>query len=116
MPEFLSSIPDSPLTTFTILLLVILTIPPIFERIKLPGLVGLLFAGVVFGSDGLGLLDYKSESMSLLADIGKIYLMFVAGLEIDLEDFRKNKNRSLFFGFSTFFCTFSIWYSLGISL
>lgn len=102
MPEFLSSIPDSPLTTFTILLLVILTIPPIFERIKLPGLVGLLFAGVVFGSDGLGLLDYKSESMSLLADIGKIYLMFVAGLEIDLEDFRKNKNRSLFFGFSTF--------------
>jgi len=115
MPEFLSSIPDSPLTTFTILLLVILTIPPIFERIKLPGLVGLLFAGVVFGSDGLGLLDYKSESMSLLADIGKIYLMFVAGLEIDLEDFRKNKNRSLFFGFSTFFVPLVFGTALGLA-
>ena len=93
---------DSPIVTFTILLLVILTIPPIFEKLKLPGLVGLLVAGVVFGTDGLDLLDYQSESIKLLADIGKIYLMFVAGLEIDLEDFRNNENRALGFGFLTF--------------
>ena len=84
------------------MLLVVLTLPPIFERLRLPGLVGLLFAGVVLGSNGLGLLDAKSETMKLLSDIGKIYLMFVAGLEIDLEEFRKTKERSLGFGIATF--------------
>lgn len=102
MEKFYDLIPKSPLVTFTILLLIIVTIPPLFEKIKLPGLVGLLVAGVVFGNDGLGLLDKDSESIKLLADIGKIYLMFVAGLEIDLEDFHKSKNRSLTFGFCTF--------------
>lgn len=102
MEKFYALIPDSPLLTFTILLLVIVTIPPLFEKIKLPGLVGLLVAGVIFGNDGLGLLDKDSDSIKLLADIGKIYLMFVAGLEIDLADFRKSRNRSLTFGFCTF--------------
>ena len=103
MGQYLSSsFQTNPLLTFTLLLLVALTLPPIFERIKLPGLVGLLFAGVVLGSNGLGLLDAKSETMKLLSDIGKIYLMFVAGLEIDLEEFRKTKERSLGFGFATF--------------
>jgi len=92
----------NPLWTFTLLLLVVLILPPIFERIKLPGLVGLLFAGVVLGANGLGLLDAKSETMKLLSDIGKIYLMFVAGLEIDLGEFRKTKERSLLFGIATF--------------
>ena len=99
MEQYLSSsFQTNPLLTFTLLLLVVLTLPPVFERIKLPGLVGLLFAGVVLGSNGLGLLDAKSETMKLLSDIGKIYLMFVAGLEIDLEEFRKTKERSLGFG------------------
>lgn len=95
-------LPNSPLISFTILLLVILTVPPIFERLRLPGLVGLLFAGVVLGSDGLGLLDPDSETTKLLSDIGKIYLMFVAGLEVDLNEFRKTKDRSLGFGLATF--------------
>ncbi|MDJ0530926.1 MAG: cation:proton antiporter [Xenococcaceae cyanobacterium MO_207.B15] len=102
MESFLTQASNSPLVAFTLLLLVILTLPPIFERLRLPGLVGLLFAGIVLGSNGLGLLDAKSESMKLLADIGKIYLMFVAGLEIDLDEFRKKKDRSLGFGISTF--------------
>lgn len=103
MEQYLSSsFQTNPLLTFTLLLLVALILPPIFERIRLPGLVGLLFAGVVLGTNGLGLLDAKSETMKLLSDIGKIYLMFVAGLEIDLEEFRKTKERSLGFGMATF--------------
>jgi Kef-type K+ transport system membrane component KefB/nucleotide-binding universal stress UspA family protein len=102
MESLLAQASKNPLWSFTILLLVILTLPPIFERLKLPGLVGLLFAGVVLGSNGLGVLNPESESIKLLADIGKIYLMFVAGLEIDLAEFRKTKNRSLGFGFATF--------------
>ncbi|NJN30253.1 MAG: universal stress protein [Synechococcales cyanobacterium RM1_1_8] len=93
---------QSPLTGFTLLLLCALVVPPIFERLRLPGLVGLLVAGVVLGPSLLGLLDHKSETMGLLSDVGKIYLMFVAGLEIDLADFRRTKQRSLAFGLSTF--------------
>jgi Kef-type K+ transport system membrane component KefB len=102
MEQFLGQISHNPLVSFTLLLLVILVLPPIFERFKLPGLIGLLFAGVVLGGNGLGLLDPKTETIELLSDIGKIYLMFVAGLEIDLNEFRKSRNRSLGFGMATF--------------
>ncbi len=102
MENILELLPDSPIVGFTILLLVILFVPPIFEKLKLPGLVGLLVAGVCLGPDGLGLLNAESDTMKLLSDIGKIYLMFVAGLEIDLEEFRKTKDRSLSFGVLTF--------------
>lgn len=91
-----------PVVTFALLIAIILIVPPLFERLRLPGLVGLLVAGVVFGSSGLNWLNNDSESMKLLSDIGKIYLMFVAGLEIDLEQFRRTRNRSLGFGSATF--------------
>jgi Kef-type K+ transport system membrane component KefB len=77
-------------------------IPPWFERLRLPGLVGLLIAGVALGPNGLHLLEPTSETMKLFSDIGKVYLLFVAGLEIDLEQFHKNKHRSLAFGLATF--------------
>ncbi|MDB9379974.1 cation:proton antiporter, partial [Nodularia sphaerocarpa] len=97
-----SNLLESPIIQFTILLTVIFTVPPIFERLRIPGLVGLLVAGVVLGQNGLKLLDTNSETVKLLSDIGKVYLMFVAGLEIDLGQFRKTKNRSIVFGILTF--------------
>jgi Kef-type K+ transport system membrane component KefB/nucleotide-binding universal stress UspA family protein len=91
-----------PIVTFAILLLVILTVPIFFERFKIPGLVGLLAAGVLLGPYGLKLLDNKMPTMELLSDIGLLYLMFVAGLEIDIQEFRKKKHRSIGFGGLTF--------------
>lgn len=102
MNGLLSFLPDSPIVAFTVLLLVTLIIPPIFERLRLPGLVGLLAAGVVLGPSLLGVLDPAGDVETLLSDVGKIYLMFVAGLEIDLKDFKRTRNRSLGFGFTTF--------------
>ncbi|MGF1604659.1 MAG: cation:proton antiporter [Thermosynechococcaceae cyanobacterium] len=93
---------NQPIATFVLLLAIVLVTPPIFERLKLPGLVGLLVAGVIFGGSGLGWLRSDTETMKLLSEIGKIYLMFVAGLEIDLEQFKKTRNRSLSFGLLTF--------------
>ncbi|MBD2329627.1 cation:proton antiporter [Alkalinema sp. FACHB-956] len=93
---------DSPIISFTILIAAILIIPPVFERLRLPGLVGLLVAGVILGQSGLRLLNSESDTIQLLSDIGKIYLMFVAGLEIDLVQFRKTRDRSIGFGFLTF--------------
>ena len=111
--QFLFHIFHSPIAAFTILLMVSLIIPPWFERLRIPGLVGLLIAGVILGSGGLGLLDPKSETIKLLSDIGKLYLMFVAGLEIDLEQFRQKKNRSLGFGLATFFLPLIVGASIG---
>ncbi|NEZ63546.1 sodium:proton antiporter [Leptolyngbyaceae cyanobacterium CCMR0082] len=93
---------DNPLVAFTTLLLVSLTLPPLFERLRLPGLVGLLFAGVVLGPSVLGLLDPAGDIEKLFADVGKVYLMFVAALEIDLQEFSRNRDRAMKFGFLTF--------------
>lgn len=93
---------NNPLVAFTTLLLVSLTLPPLFERLRLPGLVGLLFAGVVLGPSVLGLLDPTGDIEKLFADVGKVYLMFVAALEIDLQEFSRNRDRAMKFGFLTF--------------
>ena len=92
----------APVATFVLLLAIVLVTPPVFERFKLPGLVGLIAAGVVFGGSGLGWLNADSDTMKLFSEIGKIYLMFVAGLEIDLALFQKTRNRSMGFGLMTF--------------
>lgn len=91
-----------PIVTFAILLVVILAVPLVVERLQLPGLVGLLAAGIVLGPHGLQLLSQKSETMHLLSDIGLVYLMFVAGLEVDMAQFRRTRNRSIGFGTFTF--------------
>lgn len=93
---------NEPIVPFAILLVVILVVPIIFERLKLPGLVGLLAAGVVLGSNGLNLFQNDSPTMELLSDIGLVYLMFVAGLEVDMKQFRRTRNRSIGFGTFTF--------------
>ncbi|WP_017653908.1 cation:proton antiporter [Fortiea contorta] len=92
-----------PIAPFAILLVVILAVPILFERLRLPGLVGLVFSGVVLGPSGWNLFQTESSVISLLSEIGLIYLIFVAGLEVDIEQFHRWKNRSLGFGGFTFF-------------
>ncbi|VXD25918.1 Sodium/hydrogen exchanger [Planktothrix serta PCC 8927] len=93
---------SEPIVPFVVLLLVILSVPILFERLKLPGLIGLLVAGVFLGPYGLKILSTELPMMKLLSDIGLLYLMFVAGLEVDIKQFKRQKNRSLGFGFLTF--------------
>ncbi|MER3491283.1 MAG: sodium:proton antiporter [Mastigocladus sp. ERB_26_2] len=91
-----------PIIPFAILLVVILVVPIIFERLRLPGLVGLVLSGIVLGRYGWNLFPTETPTMSLLSDIGLVYLMFVAGLEIDLEEFRRKKIPAFGFGSLTF--------------
>ncbi|QDL08465.1 sodium:proton antiporter [Brasilonema octagenarum UFV-E1] len=91
-----------PIVPFAILLVVILVVPIVFERLQLPGLVGLLVSGVVLGPYGWNLLNTESAMMPVLSNIGLVYLMFVAGLEIDIQQFRRTKNQSLGFGSLSF--------------
>ncbi len=102
-----------PIVPFAILLVVILVVPILFERLRLPGLLGLLASGVVLGSHGWNLLQIDSPMMILLSDIGLVYLMFVAGLEVDIEQFRRQRNRSLGFGSFTFLVPFVVGTAVG---
>ncbi|MEM6837143.1 MAG: cation:proton antiporter [Cyanobacteria bacterium P01_C01_bin.120] len=92
-----------PFVTFAILLAVTLSVPVLFERLRLPGLVGLLAAGIILGPHSLQVLNPEDPIIQLLSDVGLLYLMFVAGLEIDMQQFQKMKYRSAGFGSLTFF-------------
>jgi len=103
LPSNSSVLGREPIFPFVILLLVILVVPILVERFRLPGLVGLVCSGVVLGPFGANLLpDTQSPMMNLLSDIGLFYLMLVAGLEIEIKQFRSHKNRFLGFGSLTF--------------
>jgi Kef-type K+ transport system membrane component KefB len=90
------------LARFAIALLLFLTIPPLCKRIRLPAAVGLLLAGVVLGPSGLHVAPEHGEVAHFFSDMGKLLLMFFAGLEIDLDQFLRVRNRSLTFGIATF--------------
>ncbi|MEN9201934.1 MAG: cation:proton antiporter [Thermostichus sp. DG_1_6_bins_120] len=102
METLLLILQEEPILSFALLLGVILVVPLLFEWLRLPGLVGLLAAGIALGPQGLNLLTAELPAVKLLSDIGVIYLLFVAGLEIDLDQFRQTRSRSATFGFFTF--------------
>lgn len=87
---------------FAIIMIAILVVPPQCQRIRLPAVVGLVGVGVLIGPHGLQVGPNHYEVVNFFADIGKLMLMFFAGLEIDLEQFLRTRNRSIFFGTATF--------------
>ena len=86
---------------FTVLVILVLA-PLIFKKIKVPHIVGLILAGVVVGPYGFHLLD-RDSSFQIFGQVGLLYLMFLAGLEIDLYHMRKNMGKGLVFGLYTTF-------------
>ncbi len=100
---------DIPLTEPVIiiaLMLVLLLIGPVFfERIRIPSIAGLLLSGALIGPHGFNLVSPDLE-FSLLGTMGLLYLLFLAGLEIDLIDFIENKIKSIFIGLASFVIPF----------
>ena len=85
-----------------IILAIFLLIPPLCRRARMPAVVGLLLAGVALGPSGLNALPRADPIADFFAEVGKLLLMFFAGLEIDLSQFRRTAGRSLAFGLLTF--------------
>lgn len=90
-----------PVAIFLIILAIMLVAPLLFERIRLPGIVGLILAGVVVGPHGLGLLE-RDTTIVLLGTVGLLFLMFMAGLETSLDDLKYNADKAIIFGIGTF--------------
>ncbi len=90
-----------PVLVFCMVLLFILAAPLLFAKFKIPGVIALILAGTITGPNGFHLLE-RSDAVILFGTVGLLYIMFMAGLEIDLNDFKKNRNKSMVFGFFTF--------------
>jgi len=86
---------------FTIIITVILLAQVLASVVKVPDLVLLLIAGIVLGQHGFHVLD-RGGAITLFGEIGLMYIMFLAGLEIDLYQFSRTKKKSIGFGLLTF--------------
>ncbi len=90
-----------PVLKFLIVLLIILASPLLLNKLKIPQLLGLIIAGAVIGPYGFNLI-VRDSSIILSGTAGLLYIMFLAGLEINMADFKKNSTKSLVFGLYTF--------------
>ncbi|MCC7331051.1 MAG: cation:proton antiporter [Flavobacteriales bacterium] len=98
---------SNPVLVFSLILLIILLSPILLRKINIPGIIGLIIAGVAIGPHGFNILE-KNSAIELFSTIGLLYIMFIAGVELDMNDFKTNRNRSIVFGFFTFVIPISI--------
>lgn len=92
---------ENPVLIFTLILFIILFAPILLNKIRIPQIIGLIIAGAVIGPNGFHLMN-RDSSILLFGTVGLLYIMFLAGIEIDMADFKKNRNKSLVFGLYTF--------------
>ncbi len=90
------------LAKFAVVMLLILLLPRIAERARLPGVVGFLLAGLLLGPHGFQLINEDGPVIGFFSAVGKLLLMFFVGFEIDLVQFQRAKYKSMLFGVLTF--------------
>ncbi len=93
---------ENPVLILSLLFFIIFFVPIITKKINLPEIVGLIIAGMIIGPKGLNLIE-KNLAIEIFSTIGLLYIMFISGLEMDINEFLSNKNKSIAFGFYTFF-------------
>src|SRR5215211_5639652 len=92
---------NEPVAFFLLIMSIILVTPLLSERVRLPGIIGIILGGMLIGPHGFGLIE-AGDRMEFLSTIGLVYLMFSAGLEVDINQFMRVRGRSIVFGFFTF--------------
>jgi len=92
---------EDPILKFMLIMAIVLAAPLVLNRLKVPYLLGLIIAGAIIGPHGFNLV-LRDSSIILSGTAGLLYIMFLSGLEMDMNDFKRNGWRSLVFGFYTF--------------
>ena len=92
---------SNPVLVFSLILLIILVSPILLRRLNIPGIIVLILSGVAIGPYGLNWVE-DNAAVDLFSTIGLLYIMFIAGLELDMNQFKANRNKSFLFGFFTF--------------
>jgi len=101
---------QDPIPIFTIVLFIILLAPILLRKLRIPSIIGLIIAGMAIGDHGFNLV--ARGSIDLFGKAGLLYIMFLAGLELDMAEFKKNTYKSLVFGFFTFAIPLSLGFAL----
>lgn len=104
-----------PLVRFMIGITILLMAPSISRRFGLPDVVGLILAGILFGPFVFGLAYGEGPLIVVFAELGKLLLLFFAGMEIDLVLFKKARWRTSFFGTSTLIIPLAVGIFLGLA-
>jgi len=110
-----SALVHDPTMIFFVVLLIILFAPIIMSKLRIPHIIGMVLAGVIIGGHGLNILE-RDDSFELFGRVGLLYIMFLAGLEMNLSDLKKNALRMSMFGVLTFFVPFVMGYFVGVGL
>ncbi|TFD99722.1 cation:proton antiporter [Jeotgalibacillus salarius] len=93
---------QEPVLVFGLAVIIFLISPFIMSKLRIPGIIGPIIAGVIVGPNGFGLLE-RGETIQLLGTVGLLFIIFIAGLELDIEGFKKYRSRSILFGLLSFF-------------
>ena len=104
-----------PTLIFFVVLLIILFAPIIMSKLRIPHIIGMVLAGVLVGEHGLDLLA-RDESFELFGRVGLYYIMFLAGLEMDLESVKKNSRQFIIFGLLTCLVPLLLTYVMSITM
>src|SRR5918997_332725 len=90
-----------PVLIVALAMTIFLAVPLLFERLRVPGIIGLILVGAAVGPNGAGVLA-RDATVILLGTVGLLYLMLMVGLELDLHEFNRHRNRSIVFGLLSF--------------
>lgn len=102
----------NPTWIFLVMLLIILLAPIVLRRLRVPHIIGLILAGLLVGPNGLHVLD-RDASIELFGQVGIYYIMFLAGLEMDMGSFRRHGRRGALFGLLTFLIPLLFGFAVG---
>jgi len=104
-----------PTWIFFIVLCIILFAPILMGKLRIPHLIGMILAGVIVGPHGFNILSHDS-SFELFGKVGLYYIMFLAGLEMNMADFKKNRIKTSTHGILAFAIPMIIGFALNTSL
>lgn len=110
MPDISQYFPiTNPTLIFFLVLCIILFAPIIMGKLRIPHIIGMVLAGVLIGQYGFNVLE-RDSSFELFGKVGLFYIMFLAGLEIDMQGLKSNGPKVVGFGLLTFFIPFLMVY------
>lgn len=116
MPDISHYFPiTDPTLIFFVVLCIILFAPIIMAKLRIPHIIGMVLAGILVGKYGLNILE-RDSSFELFGKVGVLYIMFLAGLEMNLSDIMRKRFQFMIFGLLTFFVPFIMAYMAGIWL
>ena len=114
-PNVIEPLIKDPTLIFFVVLLIILFAPIVMSKLRIPHIIGMVLAGVIIGEHGLNLLQ-RDISFEVFGQVGLYYIMFLAGLEMDLESIKKNSRRLIIFGLLTCLVPLTLTYVMSIGI